>query len=298
VLTPEEITSAMRGDLRLAWNPSPAAGQVIDIRYDRPLSWSAGDGAVEHEVYLGTDKAAVQAATAATAGIYQGRQAETAFNLPEPLLWDTVYAWRVDEIDANGTAVPGSIWTFTVADYLIVDDFESYTDDQEANGAIFQTWADGWSDPTVNGATVGYGDPPFAERTIVHTGRQSMPLAYDSYGGAPCSEAERTWDSPQDWTIRGLDTLTLYIRGRTENDPVPLYVTIKDSTGRSATVTNTDANITQATTWQTWSIPFASLAPVDLTQVTGMVIGLGNRANPINGVGTIFIDDIQVRKAN
>jgi hypothetical protein len=295
VLTPEEITAAMRADLRLAWNPSPAMAQAIDIRYDRPLTWSAGDGAAEHEIYFGTDKAAVETATPATAGIFQGRQAETAFRPAEPLVWDTVYTWRVDEIDANGTAVQGSIWTFTVADYLIVDDFESYTDDQEAGEAIFQTWPDGWSDPTVNGATVGHSDPPFAERTIVHAGRQSMPLTYDSFSGAPYSETERTWDAPQDWTIHGLDTLTLWIRGQAENELVPLYVTIKDNTGRSATVVSADAAITQATTWQSWSIPFASLAPVDLTQVTGMVIGLGNRAQPVSGFGTVFIDDIQVR---
>jgi hypothetical protein len=294
VLTPEEVVTALRGDLRLAWNPRPATGGGVDVRYDQPLSWSAGDGAVEHEVYLGTDKATVQTATAATAGVYQGRQTETTFSLPEPLQWNTAYYWRVDEIDKDGTAATGNVWTFTVADYLIVDDFESYTDD--VGNCVYDTWLDGF-DSAENGSQVGYGQEPFAEHGIVHGGRTAMPLNYDNTGSATWSEAERSWDSAQDWTIHGLDTLTLYVRGRAENNLMPLYVTIKDKTGRSATVTNADANVTQVATWQQWSIPFSALAPVDLTRVGGMVIGLGNRAHPVSGLGLIFIDDIQVQKA-
>jgi hypothetical protein len=294
VLTPEEIATALRGNLRLSWNPLPAVGAVVDIHYDQPLSWSAGEGAVEHEVYFGTDKAVVQAATAATAGIYQGRQAETTFSLAEPLVWDTTCYWRVDEIGGNGAATRGNVWTFAVADYLIVDDFESYTDD--VGNRVYDTWLDGYDSPE-NGSQVGYSQEPFAEHGIVHGGRTSMPLNYDNTGGTTWSEAERTWDSAQDWTIHGLDTLVLYVRGRAENDLMPLYVTIRDSAGRTVTVTNADANVVRAADWQAWSIPFAALVPVDLSQVSAMVIGLGNRAQPVSGIGLVFIDDIQVRKA-
>ena len=31
-----------------------------------------------------------------------------------------------------------------------------------------------------SGSTVGYMTAPFAEQTIVHGGKQSMPLAYDN----------------------------------------------------------------------------------------------------------------------
>ena len=76
VLDQSEVASLMRGNLLLAWNPSPAMGEIVDVRYPEPLSWSAGDKAAQHDVYLGTDKAAVEAATPATAGIYKGRQAD------------------------------------------------------------------------------------------------------------------------------------------------------------------------------------------------------------------------------
>ncbi|MCX5643640.1 MAG: hypothetical protein NTZ17_02990 [Phycisphaerae bacterium] len=64
-----------------------------------------------------------------------------------------------------------------------------------------------------SGSTVGYFSAPFAEQTILHGGKQSMPLDYNNTTSPFYSEAERTWDSPQDWTVNGADTLTLYFRG-------------------------------------------------------------------------------------
>ena len=55
---------------------------------------------------------------------------------------------------------------------------------------------------------------PFAEKTIVHGGKQSMPLEYDNSESPYYSEAERTFDTPQDWTTNGADTLSLYFQGR------------------------------------------------------------------------------------
>jgi regulation of enolase protein 1 (concanavalin A-like superfamily) len=88
---------------------------------------------------------------------------------------------------------------------------ESYNDDVDAGTTIFDTWIDGWVNG--NGSTVGYFDAPFAERIIVHNGAQSMPLQYDNTTSPFYSEAERTFDGPQDWTNNGADTLVLYVRG-------------------------------------------------------------------------------------
>ncbi len=296
VLGQDEIVTAMRGNLALAWNPSPAVNQVVDIRYDRPLSWSGGEGVAEHDVYFATDKAAVQGATVQTVGIYKGRQAEATYNLAEPIAWDTACFWRVDEVAADGTVTTGAVWSFTVADYLIVDDFESYTDDMNAVEAIFQTWLDGYG-TLDNGSQAGYTHAPFAEQTLVHGGRQSMPLQYVNAGDIVCSEARRTWTSAQDWTIHDLARLVLYVRGSADNAAMPLYVTIMDTAGRSATAANTDTNAVLATDWVQWSIPFDTLTPADMTAVETMVIGLGDRANPTAGMGIIYVDDIQVHKA-
>jgi hypothetical protein len=61
---------------------------------------------------------------------------------------------------------------------------------------------------------VGKAAPPYAEKTIVHSGKQSMPLTYNNAGPKYIvSEATRTWNSAQDWTRNGANTLSLYFRG-------------------------------------------------------------------------------------
>ncbi len=291
VLTADEIAAALRGNLSLAWNPSPAMGDVIDVRYEGPLIWSAGDGASEHDVYLGTDRAVVEAATPETAGVYKGRQTDTTFAFADLFFWDTSYYWRVDEVADDGTIARGNVWTFAVADYLVVDGFESYTDDDGRR--VYQAWVDGYG-TSDNGAQVGYVESPFAEQTIVHAGRQSMPLTYGNLGGVIVSEARRDWAETQDWTVHDLKTLTLYVRGQTANDPMSLYVTITDDAGRNATAVNANANVTTTAAWQEWAIPFSALTPVDMARIKTMVIGLGDRANPVGGMGLIYIDDIRL----
>jgi len=63
------------------------------------------------------------------------------------------------------------------------------------------------------GSTVGYWEAPFAETRIVHSGRQSMPMDYNNVNSPFYSEAERTFDPVQDWTVNGATDLTLYVQG-------------------------------------------------------------------------------------
>jgi len=76
---------------------------------------------------------------------------------------------------------------------------------------------------------------PELETWIVHGGRQSMPFYYWNMDAPHYSEAERTWELSQDWTVDEADTLTLYFRGEPHNSPEPSYVAIEDS-GRPATI--------------------------------------------------------------
>ena len=224
-LTLEEIVQAMRGDPLLAWNPQPKAGANVDIRDAATLIWSPGETAVQHDVYVGTDKAAVK-----TAGVsspeYKGRQTGTSFSSAGVVAFGGgSYFWRIDEVEADGTTVhKGSVWGFTVPDYLIVDEFEDYTNNSPYR--VFQTWIDGWGFspddffPTGNagngtGALVGY-DPTsgdIMETRIVHGGKQSMPVEYNNIITPYYSETERTWKSPQDWTLNDVNTLSLWFQG-------------------------------------------------------------------------------------
>ena len=184
---------------------------AVDVRQDMSLMWGAGDKAGEHDVYFGDDADAVAAADAGSPE-YQGRQAETSFALSD-LEWDKTYFWRIDginDVDADSPWV-GTVWSFTTADFLVVDDFENYTDDMDAGEAIWQTWVDGLTNGT--GSVVGYFDPPFAEQTVVRGGAQSMPLDYNNLISPHYSEAELPLDPPQDWTVNGVSELTLYVQG-------------------------------------------------------------------------------------
>ncbi|MHC4537526.1 MAG: LamG domain-containing protein, partial [Planctomycetota bacterium] len=123
-LTADQVQELLRGDPLAAWNPNPNNKSTVDIIAARkPLSWSAGDEAAEHDVYFGTDKDTVSNADASdTTGIYQGRQGGTSLTLPaDSVEWGGgPYYWRVDENNNDGSITTGSTWSFSVADYLIV----------------------------------------------------------------------------------------------------------------------------------------------------------------------------------
>jgi len=112
VLTDAEIRQ-IGGDVSLPWNPVPADGASGQTS-DTVLSWDPGDFAVEQDVYLGLDAAAVADANASdTTGIYQGRQTDTTYT---PVLSSgATHYWRVDQVDADGNVAIGPVWSFTTA---------------------------------------------------------------------------------------------------------------------------------------------------------------------------------------
>jgi regulation of enolase protein 1 (concanavalin A-like superfamily) len=210
-LAPEQVVDTMRGNPALAWNPLPATGANVDIGSAAELSWSAGDTAAEHDVYFGTDRQAIKAADT-TSPLYQGRQAGTTFSAEGMVEFGGGSCfWRIDEVEADGVTVhTGIVWTFTVPDYLLIDEFETYTD--LAGNTIYESWIDDFS-VGASGSMVGHFDPPFAEQTIVHGGEQSMPFYYDNSKSPYYSEAEHTFTPVQNWTDHNVDTLSLWFRG-------------------------------------------------------------------------------------
>ncbi|MCU0914456.1 MAG: LamG domain-containing protein [Planctomycetes bacterium] len=270
----------------VAYHPTPADGDN-QVALGSTLSWRAGMSATQHKVYFGTS---LDAVTQGLPSAEKGTQKELTL-APGMLEAATVYYWRVDEITADGKVQAGPIWAF--ATFLGVDDFESYTDDE--GGRIYETWIDGWTNST--GSTVGNVKAPFAEQTVVHGGKQSMPMDYNNVNAPYYSEAERSWTSQQNWTTDGVDTLVLYVRGRTANANEALYLVVEDSAGKKATVKYADNAVFKATAWAQWKIPLSdvSAAGVNLARVKKLVIGVGNRTNPAKGgAGRLYIDDIRL----
>ena len=224
ILTAEEITQAMRGDPLVAWGPSPANGSTPDVDAALPLSWSPGDNVSQHDVYFGTDGDAVADADTTTADIYRGRQNGTNYTPPEGIEWGGgPYYWRIDEYNTDGSISEGRVWRFTVADFILVDDFESY---DSGDNQIWYSWHDGlgFGAPGTanyfagNGTGAAVGDETtasYTEETIVNSGRQSMPVAYDNnkQGFSKYSEVELTLTAPRDWTNQEVTELSLWFRG-------------------------------------------------------------------------------------
>jgi hypothetical protein len=294
-LTADEVKETMRGDLNRAWDPSPANGSMQNIGDATPLRWSPGDNVSEHAVYFGTDKDAVDDADISdTTGVHRGQQTATSYSPPEGVEWGGgPYYWRIDEHNTDATVTKGKIWSFAVADYLLVDDFESYDNVDPAPGEpglnrIFDKWIDGYGTFT-NGAIVGNDLPPYAERTIVHGGAQSMIYRYDNAGKT--SEATLTLVWPRDWTEEGVTKLSLWVNGSPANAADRVFVALNDT----AVVYHDDPAATQIGNWTEWVIDLAVFG-VDLTNVNTITIGIGtkNAPAPGGGQGTIYFDDIRL----
>jgi len=271
-------------------NPQPANG-AADVQMIATLSWTPADNAASHELYFGTDADAVKNATAASPE-YVGPRALGAESYdPGGLAWHSSYAWRVDEVYPTET-VKGLVWSFTTADFIVVDDFESYNDidppDPDSN-RIFDKWIDGFG-TTTNGALVGNDLPPYAEQTIVHRGAQSMPYLYDNANKT--SEATLTLVYPKDWTEEGVTKLSLWFRGASANAADRMFVALGNTV-----VYHDDGSATQMTGWNEWVIDLTAFAGVDMTNVNSITIGIGTRdpgAPGPGGTGMMYFDDIRL----
>lgn len=256
--------------------PVPAVGEA-DVAPDVLLQWRPGREAASHQVHFGEDQQAVADGVAPVATVV-----DSSFD-PGSLSLAKTYYWRVDEVNeaASPSVWLGPVWSFTTVAHLVVEDFESYTDDEGSR--IYQTWTDGWEVPE-NGSQVGYGESPFAERNTVHGDRQSMPMIYTNTE-ATYSEAKRTFDAPQDWTVHGVTRLSLYFYGPAENVTGQMYVKINDVKAAYAGA----ADDLKAGQWIQWSVDLASLG-VDLTNIQRLCVGIEGAG----AVGTLYVDDIRL----
>ena len=255
---------------------------AVDVTQTPILTWLPGFGA-SHEVYFGTDPASLELKASGNLGSESYE--------PGQLEWNTTYYWRVDEVNNTNPDSPwtGPLWSFTTANFLIIDDMEAYNDIAEGepgSNRIYNAWVDGYDDPT-NGSQAGHLDPPFYEDTIVHSGNKSMPMYYDNAIGK--SEATLTLTSNRDWTVNGVNTLTIWFRGDFGNTAETLYVALNGN----ARVDNDNPDAALTGSWTQWNISLQAFADqgVNLTNVTSITLGLGSVTG---GTGMLYFDDIRL----
>src|SRR4030042_1451649 len=212
------------------------------------LTWHPGDSAASHEIYFGTDKDTVINATTASPE-YKGTRALGSESYePGELAWDTMYYWRVDEVNALNPGSPwvGSLWSFSTGDFIVIDDFEDY---DAGDNQIWYSWHDGLGYGTPDtppyyagngtGSSVGDDTAWFPlEATVIHSGMYSLPFFYDNnkQGFAKYSEIEKKLDYPRAWTAESIAELSLWFYGDLENSIEPMYVAIANAAGQPAVV--------------------------------------------------------------
>jgi Concanavalin A-like lectin/glucanases superfamily len=117
-LTQEEIQIVMLGGTtpELASDPIPES-EATDVPRDNDLSWTPGESAVSHDVYLGTSLDDVNDASRSNPMdvlIGQG-QSGTTYD-PGRLEFGQTYYWRIDEVNGapDNTIFKGEVWSFEV----------------------------------------------------------------------------------------------------------------------------------------------------------------------------------------
>jgi hypothetical protein len=246
---------AVVGELGEAWRPYPA-DRATEVPRDVVCNWKSGDFAESHDVYLGTDWDDVNDADTSS-GEFQENREPNEWDPPGNLELNTTYYWRIDEVN-DPNIWKGYIWQFTVADFLIIDDFESYNN---SDNKIYDTW----EDSTINwtGSFVDLGVTPF---NPVNTLSQSMTYTYDNVTKwdffSYWSLVELPFASAQDWTELDVKTLTLYLYGQGDNDindTEQLFAAVDDDLGNHAEVPYPDMNDVQKET--TSLTPTISMRP-------------------------------------
>ena len=267
----DDISSVSDGPAAVV--PSPANG-ATGVSMSTALGWVEAEFATGRQLWFGP------------AGDMQLVDPAPAGKSYDPGLLESgqAYEWRVDQVGPAGV-VQGRTWTFTTGQGIYVDDFESYTEHEQ----MVATWVD-----NIPGEGFDYA---LIETGKVYQDARAMRLDYQNQFDPFLTEATRTFESPQDWTVKGVDMLSLSFRGEDDNVEQPLYVRLQDAAGTEATVVHPLAFGVQSEPWRSWDIPLVDFAGVDLQTIESVTIGTGDGTDSGQAdqdVDTIYIDALRL----
>lgn len=95
-------------------NTTPKDGEEHLLESDG-LSWTAGQEAVSHDIYIGTDYDSVNNANTSSS-LYKGNQKNTKYSLAgKGYSHMNTYYWRVDEKASDGSVTKGAVRSFRIA---------------------------------------------------------------------------------------------------------------------------------------------------------------------------------------
>jgi hypothetical protein len=258
--------------------PNPVNG-AVGVRPDTRLTWAPGYLAEGHIVYL--DPLATQVRSRAPAVRYPPQPRDVNTLEPPGLLLGQTYYWAVDEVSAVDVnqVQADDLWSFTVSDHVVVDDFEEYVQGL----AIYTIWQlRGWT---------GIG----LEKEVLDTCQYSMTFMY-YYDEFSRSELFRSFESAWDWTQGGARVLQLLLHGELP-DPASgqMYVALTDGVNERIVPCSAAAPVKDKPDWSTCRVLLDDFNNVDLTQVRGFAIGVRSVPSIPAGAsyrGTIYIAEV------
>ncbi len=284
--------------------PSPVCG-AADVPLDVNLCWRPGLKADKHDVYFGTDCAAVRDANDPNIPPGRGRQDSNCYDPPNPLEFDTIYWWRIDEVN-DSTIWRGDVWSFKTLPYcIVVEDFNrvygpSYPD------RLRDIWKDYWTqDEPLTCAEVWPVANP--NHGLPGPNNFSMEYQFENYSYEPYYSEVRAdiADLPSeigsDWTANGVKALVLWFWGQEDNPTTEqMYVKLTDgdTTPHTGRVDYGDMDDIKEENWHKWSIDlqdFVDGYDVNLANISRITIGFGDDDGiPAASDGVVWFEDIQL----
>ncbi len=299
-----------------AHSPSPADGEKDVVFLGLELGWTAGAEAENHVVYFGTDETTVANATTSSPEYKTTLTAGTeTWTVTTQLGAGKTYYWRIDEKSAGGShIITGDVWSFTVGNFLVVDDFESYSN----NPALYAVWDDYW---------VNELDGEMFLETDVNVIREkdSQAALLQFYnkktsGGRQIGSRFDVQDLTEldigsDWTIGGVEALFMYLRGDPCNvqalqkdakgntlwEAATPWVELEDTSSNTGYVVHTNPSQMGEDGWNEWNVDLGifDACGVELTAIDRFSIGIGGYAktgqsSKMLDYGYIYLDDIRL----
>jgi len=273
----DDVSSRSEGASALCVHPLPWAD---DVSICPKLSWMETEYSQGRQLWFGPKDNMV---------LVDPSPAGTTYD-PGLLKADTIYEWRVDQIGSTGT-VTGTPWEFTTGRCLLIDTFESYADD----AAIAAAWPHNIPANATTGLEYDY---IFSETNERIQGSKAMRFEFQNQYTPFLTEATRTFDAPQDWTVVSNPHLKLEFKGQDDNVEQRLYVTLEDAGGNRATVAHAFDYAVQSEPWRHWTgIDLAEFSGVDIEAVMAITLGIGDGANSGQNAedrDQVYIDDIRI----
>ncbi len=299
-LTPDEFL--IRGDPNLAWLPRPFHN-AIDVQVAVDLEWEPGDYATSHEVYFGTNWYKVNDANNDAnywPDIFKGKQDPCSYELPTLDLGATYY-WRIDEVnDTTYDRWKGNIWRFTIADFILIDNF----DDDTAQDPPQNDWYNGTVPPTSGAQITLRSTPPII-------GEHSMRYVYNNWmvwDWGYYSETQTISLEPNDWDYYDVRVISLWFYGQSDNDATEyetqMNLGLEDDSnyavvwyGGPGAPEGEEITDVQVEEWQLWEVLTNRFTNINFSDVNKICIGFGTRGWPIpqpTGYGVVFFDEINL----